>query len=345
VTAVPDPEGVAKPSAEDDEEMDIPALPTADALRRPAEDGRTVFLGTAPCYVFFRLYQLLFERLSRARELCAEQRGDMNLVAHPTDRHVSAQAEKRAKEATDGAADDADMEGSDGATKSKTPLDLYQHFLTAVYGTISGSLDQSKFEDECRNLMGTASYMLFTMDRLVNNTVKQFVTVVNDLQVTKMRALWVYQQSLRGGPLDAQVVSSYRSNCAVLLSQRNEDCYAIEYQKSPDGSAELVVRFQGRPAGEADAATVRPEGHASAAPAVRSMVDTMPSTKPKGAAPFLKRTLATGEDAGAGVAGGDLEAGMTAKTGKLVYKAGTSEAFVRAGTRGGGGGDADMGEG
>lgn len=350
LTAVRDPTGQSKAAAAD-EDMEIPAFPTMETLRKPAADGRTVFLGTAPCYVFFRLYQLLFERLSRARQLCAEARGDRNLVAHPTDRHVSEQAEKRALEAA-GAASDADMEGGDGeasvGTKAKNPkkeTDLYQHFLTAVYGVISGSLDQGKFEDECRNLMGTASYMLFTMERLVNNAVKQFQVVVNDLQVTKMRALWVYQQSLRGGDQDAEVVHSYRSNCAVLLSQRNEDCFAVEYQTSPDGTAELVLRYQGRPAGPPDSATVRPEAHASDAPAVRSIVDSVASSKPKGHAPFLKRTIATGEDAGAGISGGDLEVGLTAKTGRMVYKTGTTDAFIKAGKRGGGSsGDAPMGD-
>jgi len=356
LTAIGDPKGAPPRRKESIDEP--PALPTAEMLRTPAADGRTVFLGTGPVYVFFRLYQLLFERLSAARRLCQEQRGERNLVAHPTDRHSAAQAEKRAKEAGDGSSGDVDMDADgngngngNGGTKGDSAEELYQHFLTALYGVLSGSLDQGKFEDECRNLMGTASYMLFTMERLVNNTVKQFQAVVNDLQVTKMRALWVYQQSLRGGPLDAEVVSSYRSNCAVLLAQRSEDCYAVEYTRNADGTAELVLRHQGRPTGSRDEATVRVEGHGADAPAVRSMIDGRPV---KGAShPFLKRTARTGEDAGAGVSSNTLEAGVTAKTGRLVYASGTSDVFVHArdarpgvggGAAGAGAGDAPMGD-
>ena len=42
----------------------------------------------------------------------------------------------------------------------------YAHFLTALHAFIDGSLDSSRYEDECRDLMGTSAYLLFTMDKL-----------------------------------------------------------------------------------------------------------------------------------------------------------------------------------
>jgi histone deacetylase complex regulatory component SIN3 len=41
-------------------------------------------------------------------------------------------------------------------------------------------MDRAKFEDECRQLMGTGSYLLFTLDRVVNHAVKQLQALVSE---------------------------------------------------------------------------------------------------------------------------------------------------------------------
>jgi histone deacetylase complex regulatory component SIN3 len=46
-------------------------------------------------------------------------------------------------------------------------------FKKVLYDLLSGSIDNSKFEDECRATCGTYSYVLFTLDKLICKIVKQ----------------------------------------------------------------------------------------------------------------------------------------------------------------------------
>ena len=76
-------------------------------------------------------------------------------------------------------------------------LDLYEHFLTALSAVIEGTMESSKYEDECRQLMGSASYQSFTMDKLVIQTVRQLQAMVLDATAIKLRVrldarLWMF---------------------------------------------------------------------------------------------------------------------------------------------------------
>jgi paired amphipathic helix protein Sin3a len=76
------------------------------------------------------------------------------------------------------------------ASKKKSSDDgaapnLYSRFIQVLYGLLDGSLDNSKFEDECRAIIGTQSYVLFTLDKLIFKLVKQLqaCTVLSTVQV------------------------------------------------------------------------------------------------------------------------------------------------------------------
>ncbi|KAF9624644.1 hypothetical protein IFM89_012690 [Coptis chinensis] len=45
--------------------------------------------------------------------------------------------------------------------------------LNAIYNLIDGTSDNTKFEDECRAIVGTQAYILFTLDKLIHKLVKQ----------------------------------------------------------------------------------------------------------------------------------------------------------------------------
>ena len=45
-------------------------------------------------------------------------------------------------------------------------------FISALYNLLDGSSDNTKFEDECRAIIGNQSYMLFTLDKLIYKLVK-----------------------------------------------------------------------------------------------------------------------------------------------------------------------------
>lgn len=45
--------------------------------------------------------------------------------------------------------------------------------MKALYKLLDGSSDNSKFEDDCRAIIGAQSYILFTLDKLIYKIVKQ----------------------------------------------------------------------------------------------------------------------------------------------------------------------------
>jgi len=45
--------------------------------------------------------------------------------------------------------------------------------MSALYNLLDGSSDNTKFEDDCRAIIGTQSYVLFTLDKLIYKVVKQ----------------------------------------------------------------------------------------------------------------------------------------------------------------------------
>ena len=45
--------------------------------------------------------------------------------------------------------------------------------MSALYNLLDGSSDNTKFEDDCRAIIGTQSYVLFTLDKLIYKLVKQ----------------------------------------------------------------------------------------------------------------------------------------------------------------------------
>lgn len=45
--------------------------------------------------------------------------------------------------------------------------------MSALFSLLDGSSDNTKFEDDCRSLIGNQSYVLFTLDKLIYKLVKQ----------------------------------------------------------------------------------------------------------------------------------------------------------------------------
>jgi paired amphipathic helix protein Sin3a len=44
--------------------------------------------------------------------------------------------------------------------------------MDALYNLLDGTSDNSKFEDDCRAIIGTQSYVLFTLDKLIYKLIK-----------------------------------------------------------------------------------------------------------------------------------------------------------------------------
>ncbi|KAL1355191.1 paired amphipathic helix protein Sin3-like 4 isoform X4 [Arachis hypogaea] len=147
-----------------------------------------IFYGNDSFYVLFRLHQTLYERIQSAK---------IN----------SSSAERKW-----------------GASNNTGSTDQYNRFMNALYNLLDGSSDNTKFEDDCRAIIGTQSYLLFTLDKLIYKLVKQLQNVATDEMDNKLLQLYAYEKSRKPGRF---VDAVYHENARVLLHEEN--IYRIEY--------------------------------------------------------------------------------------------------------------------
>ena len=64
-------------------------------------------------------------------------------------------------------------------------------FMSALFSLLNGSAESSKFEDECRAIIGNQSYVLFTLEKLIYKLVKHviFSTVFIDFRFDHLKLL------------------------------------------------------------------------------------------------------------------------------------------------------------
>ncbi|XP_057763467.1 paired amphipathic helix protein Sin3-like 4 isoform X2 [Arachis stenosperma] len=151
-----------------------------------------IFYGNDSFYVLFRLHQTLYERIQSAK---------IN----------SSSAERKW-----------------GASNNTGSTDQYNRFMNALYNLLDGSSDNTKFEDDCRAIIGTQSYLLFTLDKLIYKLVKQLQNVATDEMDNKLLQLYAYEKSRKPGRF---VDAVYHENARVLLHEEN--IYRIEYSPGP----------------------------------------------------------------------------------------------------------------
>ncbi|CAN1816987.1 Paired amphipathic helix protein Sin3-like 4 [Linum perenne] len=161
-----------------------------------------IFYGNDSFYVLFRLHQTLYERIQSAK---------IN----------SSSADRKWRTSSD-----------------TSSTDLYARFMSALYNLLDGSSDNTKFEDDCRAIIGTQSYVLFTLDKLIYKLVKQLQTVVADEMDSKLLQLYAYEKSRKAGRF---VDIVYHENTRVLL--HDENIYRIECSSSPTSLSIQLMDF------------------------------------------------------------------------------------------------------
>jgi hypothetical protein len=136
-------------------------------------------------------------RLGVARALCAKAGSLQVMVPHPCDR-LTAEG--------DAASLPAEAESPEGSATllACAPCDsshvrvsvcrrrcrcaaVYAQFQAVLIALLDASIDASKFEDECRRLLGTGAYLLFTLDKVIAQVVRQLNVMVADPLTTKLR--------------------------------------------------------------------------------------------------------------------------------------------------------------
>eukprot|EP00871_Galdieria_phlegrea_P002793 jgi/Galph1/3514/GphlegSOOS_G2171.1 len=153
-----------------------------------------VLYGDESLYLLFRLFHLLYNRLAAAERMAqsqTEQARERGLSmrngtgsSHDNSNHHLANSNNNNWNLQSNAFDS----GAPVATAATQPNDLFSEYMSCLKGLLDGSLETSKYEDYCRSLLGTNSYILFTMDKLIARLVKQ---IQNVFQPNGSSAFWL----------------------------------------------------------------------------------------------------------------------------------------------------------
>ncbi|KAI9118992.1 hypothetical protein K1719_009667 [Acacia pycnantha] len=160
-------------------------------LLEERRESRVIY-GNDDFYVLFRLHHILYERILSAKT---------NSMKPEVKRRVANNANSS---------------------------DPYSRFMNSLCNFIGGSVGEEKFEGECLAIFGPQSYMLFTLDKLIQKLVKQLQVVANFEVNDKILRLFEYENSQKPERL---AHLAYLGNARVILPDDN--IYRLEYSSGP----------------------------------------------------------------------------------------------------------------
>ena len=201
---------VSEMEEDDEEEKEFAQCKPVSGIADDAEGAaatalknmkRSVFYANDAIFHMFRLHSHLYERMATARESAA----------------AVAKASKPARK----------------------QADVHTEFLQLLFHLLNGTTESGKFEDDCRTLLGSKSYLLFTLDKLIYKVIKQVQLVIQEEPSSKLLHLHDYELA-RDAPYNEGV---YRANASVLL--QDEPCYRLA--SSEDGKKMLVRLVEAGP--------------------------------------------------------------------------------------------------
>ncbi|OQR96732.1 paired amphipathic helix protein Sin3 [Thraustotheca clavata] len=183
-----------------------PNLVIADDTQAMGEGS--VFYGNDTAYVFLKLYHLLHSRLEQARELCEKAKRNRNRRSINPAARALAHAHHVQNDAAEQTGD-------------------YQAFISKLYALIDNSIDNTRYEDCCRSLMGSSSYFLFTLEKLVQSLLKQMQTMANDETCQELQAMFAEFSD----PLsDLSDKAAYFAKAKTIYERQGEGAYCLQFQ-------------------------------------------------------------------------------------------------------------------
>lgn len=156
-----------------------------------------IFYGNESLFVLLRLFQIVLDRMKSARQCADAQCGDKK-----------------------------------GSIEAR---EMHEKFMKMAESLIEGSTDPSTYEDDCRSLLGTNSYQLFTIDKLVQKLVRQALSCLTEDQTHRLIDLWKYENSRSLEVID----SVYYANARVILG----DEPTVRFECTHDDNKELTFQY------------------------------------------------------------------------------------------------------
>ncbi|KAH3766632.1 Paired amphipathic helix protein Sin3b [Pelomyxa schiedti] len=170
------------------------------------------FYGNTSFYLFFRLYQILYDRLALALNLSSNQyQAPSSCLLTPSHYHLP--------------------------RHNITPAEKYDYCIESIFSIRERSLDPSIFEDDCRSYFGPSCHLLFTLPNLVTRLITTLRSLLANDTCCKLLSLFSANQqagALQHGPL-------YYVSCADLLG--SDPCFSFCFTWGNNAPLELVIRL------------------------------------------------------------------------------------------------------
>ncbi|PSN32659.1 hypothetical protein C0J52_12290 [Blattella germanica] len=187
------------------------------AIASHPDECYTLMFGNNQWYVFFRLHQILCERLTRMYERAVALAAEEAKLRQG--RRESTAVALRLK------------------PKSEIEVeDYYPAFLDMVKNVLDGNMDSNAYEDTLREMFGIHAYIAFTLDKVVTYAVRQLQYLVTDESCQE--CMEILQQEQRRGGAGGLCSTAHQRAAAELAYQRraeqaltDENCFKIYVYK------------------------------------------------------------------------------------------------------------------
>ncbi|XP_075875302.1 paired amphipathic helix protein Sin3a-like isoform X2 [Nelusetta ayraudi] len=205
---------------------------------RGTDDAYNLYHVNNYWYIFFRLHHILCSRLLKIyaqaerqiEEEAREREWEREVLGQTKEKNDSPAIHLKLKEPMD-----VDVE------------DYYSVFLEMVRNLLDGNMEPAQYEDSLREMFTIHSYIAFTMDKLVQNIVRQLQHLVTDDICARVTELYLSEcpSKATGGALSTQssrssAESVYQRKAEQLMS--DENCFKLMFAKSR-GSVSLGVEL------------------------------------------------------------------------------------------------------
>ncbi|XP_067943768.1 paired amphipathic helix protein Sin3a-like isoform X2 [Watersipora subatra] len=173
----------------------------------------SLFYANSNWYLFLRLHQILCHRLHQIKLVCDTLVADARACKKDKSESVAVALRLRLPSEVD-------------------PEQYYSVFLDLVMSLLDGNIESNQYEDQLREIFGIHAYITFTLDKVIQNIVKQLQYIVTDELCRDVTDNWMKETSndATGGEIASREERAiaegvYRKRMETLLSDDN--CFEI----------------------------------------------------------------------------------------------------------------------
>ncbi|CAN0244006.1 unnamed protein product, partial [Phaeothamnion confervicola] len=195
---------------------------------------------TQDMYVLLRLHHVLVERLAAATRLCAAAADTSQPTAASEAFTMNGVSASSANTKRAGAAAAATA-GAATTGEEGTAAARMEALLALTYAWAEGGLSPDRFDEGCRQLVGSGGYILSTLDKILKHFLKYASRVGGDGVAQKLQRLFLHEAALAalsGGGFD---VAGYRDRVRWMMRRRRRDeLVRVQYCANGSGAVEAA---------------------------------------------------------------------------------------------------------